>query len=93
MAVYVDDMYLFSIGSYRGMKMSHMIADTQAELIDMARKIGLNTQHIQYRGTYREHFDVSLGYRCKAIKAGAIPISMRDLARRTKARKLIGEAS
>ena len=31
--VYVDDMYLYPLGQYRGMKMSHMIADTDDAIV------------------------------------------------------------
>lgn len=41
MTVYVDDMYRTEMGRYGRMKMSHMIADTEAELHAMAARIGL----------------------------------------------------
>lgn len=78
MPVYIDDMYKTPMGEYRGMKMSHMIADTSFELIDMATKIGLNTKWIQHKGKWNEHFDVSLSLRKKAAKNGAIEITMRE---------------
>ncbi|AOJ09647.1 DUF4031 domain-containing protein [Burkholderia mayonis] len=82
MTVYVDDMYLYPIGQFRvgqrTMKMSHMIADTREELIDMARSIGLNTRHIQKPRTHGEHFDICLSYRERAVAAGAVPITLRQ---------------
>ncbi|MBU6246495.1 MAG: DUF4031 domain-containing protein [Xanthomonadaceae bacterium] len=75
MTVYVDDMYLVLMGRFRRMKMSHMIADTEAELHAMADTIGLS------RGWYQgDHYDVSMSLRAKAIAAGATPITLRELA-------------
>ena len=83
MAVYVDDMYKSPMGQFGRMKMSHMIADTHEELMDMAQKIGINKKWIQYPGAYREHFDVSMSLRKKAVEFGAIEITMRQLADKT----------
>jgi|SRR5882672_7593901 len=78
MPVYVDDMYKRPIGRFGRMKMSHMIADTQEELIAMARRIGVNVQWIQDMGTYREHFDIALSRRAIAVALGVIEISLRE---------------
>lgn len=82
MTVYVDDMYLHPMGRFGRMKMSHMVADTEAELLDMADRIGLNRKWLQHPGTGRgtTHFDVSMGMRAKAIAAGARQMSLRELA-------------
>lgn len=80
MAVYVDDFYKTGM-KFRGMKMSHMIADTRKELIAMVRKIGMSPKWIQKEGTYQEHFDVCLVKRQLAIQAGAVPLGMRDLVK------------
>lgn len=42
MTVYVDDMYLYEMGKFGRMKMSHMIADTDEELHSMAKLIGVS---------------------------------------------------
>ena len=42
MPVYVDDMYKHPMGQFRRMKMSHMIANTEAELHAMADAIGID---------------------------------------------------
>ncbi len=65
---------------YRGMIMSHMIADTTEELIKMADKIGVSRKWIQDKGTQWEHFDICQSKKELAIKNGAKLIGMRDLA-------------
>ena len=85
MAVYVDDMYRSPMGRFGRMKMSHMVADTEEELYEMARAIRLNTKWVQHAemGKGWIHFDVSMQYRQRAVNLGAIELSMRDLARMT----------
>lgn len=80
MAVYVDDMYTISLGNFGNMKMSHLIADTTEELLEMVDKIGVKRKWIQKAGTKWEHFDICVSKRTLAIKHGTIPITMRDLA-------------
>lgn len=79
MAVFVDDMYKYPIGQFRRMKMSHMIADTEAELHAMADYLGLDRKH--YQG---DHYDISLGYRGLAVRKGAVEITMRELAAKVR---------
>lgn len=82
MTVYVDDMYLYPLGQYRGMKMSHMIADTEDELHAMADKIGVS--RTWYQG---DHYDVCMSKRALAIKCGAQPVTLRDLAKMAAAKR------
>jgi len=82
MAVYVDDMYKLPMGQFRRLKMSHMIADTEAELHAMADRIGLARRW--YQG---DHYDVSMSLREKAIAAGAHAISLRELGAMAALRK------
>ncbi|MGP3699169.1 DUF4031 domain-containing protein [Rhodobacter sp. NSM] len=82
MTVYVDDMHRHPIGRLGRMRMSHMIADSTAELLEMADRIGLDRRHLQHAGTAREHFDICLSRRACAVVAGAVEITMRDMARR-----------
>ena len=76
MTVFVDNM----AASFGRMKMCHMTADTSAELMDMANKIGVAKRWIQYPGTPREHFDICLSKRAAAIAAGAKECDVRDTA-------------
>lgn len=74
MSVYVDRARI----PYRGMLMSHMVADTVAELRTMADAIGVARKHFQV--TRRApHYDICWGKREKALKLGAIPISRHEL--------------
>jgi len=87
MSVYVDNAQL----PFGRMKMCHMLADTSEELRAMADKIGLAQKHIQYEGAVSEHFDLSMSYRDKAIKEGAIPVEGKQLVALLK-RKRVEEA-
>lgn len=71
--IYVDDMN----APYRGMIMSHMMADTKEELLEMADKIGVNKKWIQYPDTPEEHFDICLSMKAKALKLGAKQVTWR----------------
>ena len=83
MSVYVDDMR----ASYGRMVMCHMIADSDAELLAMADRIGVARRWHQHPGTPRSHFDVCLAKRALAIEAGAVPVTQRDLGRMILARR------
>lgn len=86
MTVYVDDMYRYPIGQFGRMKMSHMIADTEDELHDMAGKIGVARKW--YQG---DHYDVSITMRVKAITLGASAITLRELALMCAVRRMTGK--
>jgi hypothetical protein len=85
--VYVDDMFRISLGQFGRMKMSHMIADSQKELLAMAIKIGVNTKWIQNKGTPREHFDICMAKRKLAVQFGAKEIPMREMGEMILKRK------
>lgn len=88
MTVYVDTMR----ASYRRMKMCHMIADTTPELLAMADHIGVDRRWLQKAGTPHEHFDIALSKRALAVRAGAVEVSMMELGRILRARRLQGAA-
>jgi Protein of unknown function (DUF4031) len=75
--VYVDNFQ----ARFGRMIMCHMMADTTEELLDMADKIGVARKWIQAEGTGREHFDVCISKKIKAISLGAKEVNMRDLAK------------
>ncbi|KRV74540.1 DUF4031 domain-containing protein [Pseudomonas citronellolis] len=70
MAVYVDNMN----AGFGRMKMCHMFADTDAELLAMADKIGVQRKWHQYPGTVKSHFDICLSKKALAIQHGAAEI-------------------
>lgn len=84
MSVYVDDMEM----PYKGMKMSHMIADTTEELLSMVDKIGVQRKWIQFPNTYKEHFDICIAKKIKAVELGAVPITWREYAIMVNQRKI-----
>lgn len=83
MSVYVDA----PIWTYGRMKMCHMTADTHDELVAMADKIGVQRKWIQYRGTWKEHFDICKAKRALAIQHGAVELDRRQAALRIAARR------
>ena len=78
MPVYVDD----AKNPFGRLKMSHMIADSQDELFEMAEIIGLDEGWIQHQGEYKEHFDIAQTKRILAISNGAICLSQKELVRK-----------
>lgn len=78
MAVYVDDVNIRADVPNAGRLVRgvwcHMTADSRAELDDMADKIGLKRSWVQYPGTWKEHYDLTLSKRRAAIRSGAIEV-------------------
>lgn len=85
MAVYVDNMN----AKYGRMKMCHLLADTEDELLAMADRIGVARRWHQFPGTAKSHFDICLNMRAKAVAAGAIEIEYPgDVARIMRRRRV-----
>lgn len=76
MTVYVDNQRA-PFG--RRLKLSHMIADTPAELHAMADRLGLRPEWFQ--PTSFPHYDVAVGKRAEAIEHGAVSVDRRQLAK------------
>ena len=74
--VYVDDYRR----PYGRMRMSHMMADTDAELEEMARKLGLKRRWKQSPHRH-PHYDVCMAKHRQAIEMGARAVSCRELVR------------
>ena len=83
MPCYIDNARI----PYRGMRMSHAMADTSQELRALAQAVGVDARHIQYPGTPREHLDLCAAKRVRALNAGARAVSSRDLVRLTHHKK------
>ncbi|KWA84208.1 hypothetical protein WL29_22880 [Burkholderia ubonensis] len=86
MAVYVDDME----APYRGMKMCHLLADTDDELHAMADRIGMARKWHQKPGTARSHYDIALSKKKLAIAAGAIAITWKQAGAMAARRRVTG---
>ncbi|MFT4074322.1 MAG: DUF4031 domain-containing protein [Asticcacaulis sp.] len=85
MTVYIDDMYRYAIGRFRGMEMSHMIADSEAELHAMALRIGMKREW--YQG---DHYDVPLPRRDQALTLGAVAVTWRQCGAMRRRREIEG---
>jgi hypothetical protein len=59
----------------------HMTADTREELDAMADTIGMKRDWIQAAGTWKEHYDVTLTRRRRAVLAGAVEVSSLEHVR------------
>ena len=81
--VFVDDME----APFGRMRLCHMIADSHEELMAMAATIGIQSRWLQHSGTYKEHFDVSMGKRALALQHGAQAITWEDLAEKVAQRR------
>ena len=79
MATYVDD----ALTPYRRMLMCHMLADTEAELHEMADRIGIARRW--YQG---DHDGICQAKRALAVRFGAVEISRRQAV---VVRRAIGE--
>lgn len=89
MAVYVDDYFLQATVPNGNRKVRgewcHMQADTREELDAMADRIGLKRSWIQYPDNpVRRHYDVTRPRRAAAVRAGAIELTILELARLRK---------
>lgn len=86
MPVYVDDQR----ATYGRMIMCHMVADSLAELHAMADALGLARRWFQCPPRVRlPHYDVSLAFRARAVRLGALEISRRQTI--VIARRLLAE--
>jgi hypothetical protein len=85
MTVYVDNMYLYPLGRFGRMKMSHLIADTEAELHAMASAIGVARKW--YQG---DHYDICISMRRHALELGARGITLKQCAMMCANRRVNG---
>jgi hypothetical protein len=87
MAVYVDDMR----AQFGKMIMSHMIADSDAELHAMAMKIGVSCRWHQAPPNHDSHYDIAPSKRALAVSAGAVEITWRQAGCMVACRRMTGE--
>lgn len=86
MTVYIDNMR----ARFGRMRMSHMVADTEAELIAMADTIGVARKWHQKPGTADSHFDICDSKCARALAAGAVLIDLRTLSAMVFQRRVTG---
>jgi len=87
MTVYVDDMRMQATVGKLSSRWSHLTADTPDELLDFALKLGLRRSWIQHPGTYKEHFDLTEGMRQRALRNGAVAITISEAGALLKAKR------
>jgi hypothetical protein len=88
-AVYVDDWRQWARVGPIEARWSHLTADTDEELHELAGRIGLRREWFQDRHSdeTRHHYDVTDERRAEAIAAGAIPVTWREGARLRRLRR------
>jgi hypothetical protein len=94
MTVYVDDARTPAAVGGRAARLSHLTADTRAELAAFARSIGLRPGWLQDKPDRRTgapgrywHYDVTDSKRAAAIADGAVAIDVREMGQLIAARK------
>jgi len=91
MAVYVDNMRASLKVAGRNYVMCHMLADTDDELHAMADRIGIDRRYWQAPPKVSaSHYDITQTKRALAVKAGAIEVSMQQLAAMAASRRVRG---
>ena len=83
MTVYVDE----ARHRYGRMIMCHMIADTELEMHDMARAIGVHKRHYQWEKRI-PHYDICKEMRAKAVALGAQEVTSKQLVEIARRRGL-----
>jgi len=86
MTVYVDSMR----AKFGRMVMCHMLADSDAELHEMADKIGVARKWHQAPPKHDSHYDIALSKRALAVKHGAVEITWRQASAMSMVRRIVG---
>lgn len=84
--VYVD----FAKNKLGRMLMCHMVADSEEELILMAKKIGVAERHHQFKGEAKSHFDICQQKRQLAVSLGAKEVSSKKIVEIIRCKRLVG---
>lgn len=86
MTVYVDDMR----APFGRMVMCHMVADSDEELHDMARRIGVARKWHQAPPRHDSHYDIAQSKKKLAVMSGAVAITRRELSAMVMRRRVTG---
>jgi hypothetical protein len=86
MACYVDALQPYPEAGLRFTEFCHLLADTRAELDGMADEIGMPRRFFQDH-PWRWHYDLPEPLRVKAVAAGAIEVTTRQVAALLKNRR------
>lgn len=71
--------------------MSHMVADTEEELHDMAKRIGIARKWFQNkREDGIDHYDICKSKKALALQYGAILMSDREIVKKFKLAERLG---
>jgi hypothetical protein len=83
---YVDTVRSYPDAGLRFTEFCHLLADTRAELHEMADTVGMPRRFFQDHA-WRWHYDLPEPLRVKAVAAGAVEVTMRQVADLLKARR------
>jgi hypothetical protein len=86
MAVYIDDWRQLATVRNMTTRWSHLTADTEDELHELAQKLGIPRRAFQHKPgkPQFDHYDVPDELREKAIELGAIALEWREAAKLRK---------
>ena len=80
MSVYVDD----AIHPWRGKMWCHLVADSDDELHEFAKRLGLRREWFQTKSILN-HYDITENKRQQAVAMGAIPLTREQMGQRLEA--------
>ena len=86
MPCYVDSLKSYPDAGLRFTEFCHLLADTREELHEMADTVEMPRRFFQDH-PWRWHYDLPAPLRERAVAAGAIEVSMRDIAGMLRARR------
>jgi hypothetical protein len=86
LTVYLDDWRQRATIGQREDRWSHLLADDEQELHELAARLGIPPRGFQRhrRSAALNHYDLPESLRQSAIALGAVPISWREMARLTR---------
>jgi hypothetical protein len=86
MSCYVDGLQSYPDAGLRYTEFCHLLADTRAELHEMAEQLGIPARYFQDH-PWRWHHDLPAPLRPRAIELGAQVLSMHEVGALLKRRK------